>query len=292
MMLKRLKKIPLYLLKYLKVGNFKELRELYQQVEASIFFNALAARLDRRFFLANLKEFGPQEINTYLDLLPYRQARLEEDLFEWHIQGKRLVASVTQFLGLREEYLKNVFDSHYHYDWQGKCVLDVGGFVGDSALYFLEKQAAQVVVYEPLPKNIKALTYNLKYYQTQVKIHQKAITKKEGWITLSSREPIGSLGFGMQEGEYKIDCEGITFEKILLSHSFDVAKIDCEGAEKYLSDVDEKLIRSIPYWIVETHHQDIYQSIVESFTKKGFRKKIEFNLLKDVVDLIHFEKIS
>lgn len=289
-MLKRLKKVPPYLLKYLKKGNLKELKELYQRVDPSIFLNALAARLDRRLFLTHLKGIGQYDINFYLDLIKYRSKHVEDDFYQWKVSKKCLYANFMQFIGLYEEYLKGVFHSHYAFPWWGKRVLDVGGFVGDSALYFLENGAKHVVIYEPLAKNIKALTYNLKSYQSQVEVYQKAVAQKEGRFILASSEPVGSLGFGIEEGKHQIECEGITFTTLLSQHPFDVVKIDCEGAEKYLSDVNENLIKSIPYWIIETHHPRIYISINQLFTHYGFKKNQDFTLSPSV-NLLHFERV-
>jgi FkbM family methyltransferase len=288
-MYKRLKKVPPYLLKLIKTGKLREVKELYQRVDSSIFLNALAARLDRRPFLAYLKDFGPQEINTYLDLLPYRRQHVEEYLFFWEINKRRFLATPMQFWGLHKEYLQGVFHSHYAFPWQEKRVLDIGGFIGDSALYFLENGAKKVTIYEPLVKNIKALKFNLEAYPNQVEVHQKAIAEKTGRVRLASKEPIGSLGFGMEEGSYQIDCEGVTFTQLLSSHAFDIAKIDCEGAERFLSDVKDTLIKSIPYWIIETHSPSIYQSINQAFIQHGFKKLRDFALSPDV-NLLHFER--
>lgn len=216
-----------------------------------------------------------------------KQKRISKNLFLWNYQNQWIYATDLQFMGAYGEYLTGKFDEYYDYDWKGKKVLDIGGFIGDSALFFFEKGADQVIIYEPLQGNLEALNYNLKAYKTQCEIYAQAIAQKDGQTTLSSETPEGDAGFGIKMGKYQMECEGISIPTLLKKHSVDVIKMDCEGGERFLAEVSPSDLQSVPYWIIETHHQTIYQSVVNSFLKNGFKKTKDIEILPHI-HLLHF----
>ncbi len=286
-MAQRWKKIIPYVVKFIKYGSLREMMRLARQVNRPYFLSALAARLDKRPCAAEFKNGGIHEINFYLDSFKHRKKHMENGIYLWEVNHRQIHANLIQFEGLKEEYLKGEFYSYYDYDWQGKIVLDIGGFVGDTALYFLEKGAKKVVIYEPLLENIKALHYNLRLCWDKIDLHQKAIAEKDGLLTLTSLTPIGSPGFGMIEGKHSVRCHGIALTTLLASHAVDVVKMDCEGGEKHLCEVDHSLIRAVPYWIVETHSPDIYKNVTQKFKNCQFIKLKDLSLTP-MVNLIHF----
>ena len=53
----------------------------------------------------------------------------------------------------------------------------------------------------------------------------------------------------------------------VLKGSFDIAKFDCEGCEKYLAEVDEL---KIPRWIIEVHSLKTLKNLVKHFSDRGY----------------------
>lgn len=289
-MLSKLKKVPKYALKLMNPYLLMELIEILKIVKPSLVLMALRSRLTGNSFLIKIKNLDiPNELNFYLDSLKnHRGKHVTEDFYFWHFNDKKMCANYIQFLHLYFEYFQNFCQTHYHYDWNQKRVLDVGGFVGDSALFFLENHASEVYIYEPIPQNLKALKYNLKNLKNRVFIHEKAVSNQDGQLTLSSKTPQGCADFCLEPGNYSFQCEGISFKSVLLKHQIDVAKIDCEGSEKYLCDLDDNLIKTVPYWIIETHDLTIYQNILNKFATCGFKKVKDFSITPKI-NLLHFQ---
>lgn len=283
----KLKKIPGHFFKWLRKGMLKDLLYISQYIERQDRGRAVIARLADYQIEFNIKKVGAYNINTFLDLMKFRKKKVNRNQYLWDYKGKKLQASELQFIGAYSEYLSGAFDAQYSYNWKNKKVLDIGGFIGDSALYFFEQGAKQVIIYEPIEENVEALNYNLRDYELQIEVYQEAVAQADGPVTLSSQEPLGSLGFGCAEGTYNMTCKGTSLRSILKRHAVDVVKIDCEGGERYLADLSSAEIAAIPYWIVETHHADIYRSVVHHFQKLGFHKLKDLTL-SPCVNLLHF----
>jgi FkbM family methyltransferase len=274
----------------LKKGSAKEVFQIIKNVQTRHLLVALAARVDNRVSHVSLKhDAEPVEINHYIEFLKYRGNHILDDIYEWQIEGEKLFGNYRQMIGMENEYLTGIFKEIYQYQWKGKTILDIGGFVGDTALYFLKNGAKNVIVYEPLKKNIQALHLNLSAYQGKFEAHQKALAKHNGVFIISSNEPEGGLGFGSSEGSYKIHCEGIKIQDMLRKHpGVDAIKVDCEGAEIHLLELTKSQLQAIPYWIVETHSTDLYNKILRHFHDCGFKKTFDRHL-SDTVSLLHFE---
>jgi len=291
-LIEKIKKAPFFAYKFLTNFRLKELFLIYNEVKRSDFLLSVYARTHKVPREVTVVALGKKEINNFLDVVSYRDKCVQGDIYLWKYNDKQYYATYNQFCGLLSEYLNNEFDRIYSNDWENKVVIDVGGFVGDSALHFFKNGAKEVIIYEPLNINVKALKFNLEKYRNKFSVYEKALADQEGWITLSSFAPEGDLGFGCSKGEYEVRCPSTTFLNIIKNKlNVDVIKIDCEGAEEFLLDVANNYIQSIPYWIVETHRKDIYEKIQVKFNQCGFEKRKEFALNPDV-DLLHFEFVQ
>jgi FkbM family methyltransferase len=304
-MLIKLKKIPSYFRNLIKKIldedgiRLKDVIHILKYVEYKQIIHCLHYRAFKQDFVFNVRNhskynsldqlnkcFG-RNIKPFLNLLRYRKKILANGLCQWSYKNRSFYANYIQMCGLLDEYLSGAFDQHYACNWRGKNVLDIGGFIGDSALYFLENGANKVVIYEPLELNVKALFLNLDPYKHQIEVYQEAISHQKGPFMISSNEDVGSLGFGMVDGHYQVECEGVTFQQLFQKHAVDVVKIDCEGGEKHLVDVPNCILSNIPYWIIETHSPEIYQIIHSKFKECGFIKLKEIQLNPSVT-LMHF----
>jgi FkbM family methyltransferase len=225
----------------------------------------------------------------FLKQLDYRRKCIcpKTHLYEWELEGHLWRISYEQFFGFHE-YLDGFFDANYAYDWENKKVLDVGGFIGDSAFFFLKNGAAKVMIFEPVEENADALDFNLKQFKDQIEIHRQALADKDGWITMTSCFEKGNSCFGISPGAFFLSCPCISFSRVLENTVFDVAKIDCEGGERHLIGLESSLLRKVPYWIIETHTTDIYSNLVQKFCKAGFSKVSEIEVAPSV-HLIHFQ---
>lgn len=179
-----------------------------------------------------------------LGFLHCRQKWVEEDLYLWKIAGKVWMGSLEQIHGLYP-LLTGAFTETYGCEYTGKTVLDIGGFIGDSARFALGQGAKEVIVYEPLPKNLQCLAYNLKPYASKVIIEGIAVGTYDG--TFIER-----------------------FETLLTRQQADIAKVNCEGAERHLLKVPHALLRKIPYWMIKTQ---LRAEMDAHFTAAGFESQ-------------------
>ncbi len=226
----------------------------------------------------------------FLNILPFRLSRLpgQEGFFFWKLQNRLWVANYEQIYGL-SEYVNGEIHKMYSASYENRIVLDIGGFIGDTARFFIEEGAKKVIIFEPVGKNIQALSINLKDHDDSVEIHQKALSHSDKEEYLFSCSPEGSSNFGVEKGTHKMICQGIKIETILAKNQIDIAKVDCEGGEKYLLDADNKTLQKVNYWIIETHDMEIYKNIIHKFCKCGFVKLKQFYVAPGVY-VIHFSK--
>jgi FkbM family methyltransferase len=118
---------------------------------------------------------------------------------------------------------------------EGEQVVDVGGFMGDTALYFLSRGAKFVNIYEPGESGdyigINMLLNGIK--QEQYNLHLTAVTGENGEIYINSNWNCGSTPFLRNnppaEGEGRIIVKTVTLADIAVQDA--ILKFDTEGSE-------------------------------------------------------------
>ncbi len=284
----KIKKIPKYFFALLTEVPLKDLYLIFKYVKCKHLLRALAGRAKKRPAGIELRDPSFHEILFLSEVRGYRKELVDEDLYRWEVHGKNYYATHIQFEELFLEYLAGIFTDIYAFDWTQKTVLDIGGFIGDSALYFLANGAKHCVICEPLPENVKALHHNLQHHVEKITIIQKALALEEGLVTLYSNCPQGSAEFGRMKGNHQVKCEGTTILTLLQRDRFDVVKLDCEGAEECLLPIAEEVLRSVPYWIIETHGSEIHQNILNKFERSRFEKTRDA-VITPTVHVLHFQ---
>ena len=183
------------------------------------------------------------------------------------------------------------FKVYYGADYKDKTVLDIGGYIGDTALFFLEKGADHVTIYEPIETNRKLIRMNVK--GKNYTIHPGFVSDIDGERQVDSDFEPGSTGFGQKDnGKYPYVCAYIDINKVL-EPNYDIVKMDCEGCEYSLLSVPDEDIQKIPYWIIEFHdiilRKQAYDLLLEKFESNNF-KIVKTIPLNQKVILIHFSK--
>ena len=119
-------------------------------------------------------------------------------------------------------------DLETHWGWldvKGKVVLDVGADYGSTADFFLSRGAAGVIAVEGDPRSfrrLKAFTERA----PNVKAVQKRVASVADW------------------------------RELLTSYTAHVVKVDCEGGEGFLLDLDDHLFSKPEAWAVELHTRE------------------------------------
>ena len=102
-----------------------------------------------------------------------------------------------------------------------------------------------------------------------------AIGKKTGTMVMNvDPNTIQKSGFGLIEGNYKIEVKSITFNEILKKYRIDISKVDCEGCEINLIYSNKNLIKKIKEWIIEAHSNKIKSELIQFYSKLGYKYKI------------------
>ena len=72
--------------------------------------------------------------------------RLDDQLFAVKSKGVSFIGPVESLMAYFLECLRGFYDC----DYKGKTVLDIGGFCGETAVFFASQGAKKVVIYEPV----------------------------------------------------------------------------------------------------------------------------------------------
>jgi len=246
-------------------SQFRTLRDSYHLMKN----RAIEQLEDDRFKMTsdNLEYKGTLlTIATICELFEkYEVEQLGEDLFKlWN--GRFTFTGTAGILYSVWELETGIYEC----DCLGKTVLDVGGFQGESAVFFSAMGAKKIIVYEPVPAHHEFIRQNLSANKVDAEVHMEGVAEKDGTQTVRFGET--SLGFGvLDRGENELEIKIKDISKVIKESGANVAKFDCEGAEESLLSVPKEVLQSIDLYIVEVHTPAIRSAIIEKFTESGFK---------------------
>ncbi len=148
-------------------------------------------------------------------------------------------------------------DLHDHEDWifkhlsvpTGGVYVDVGGYVGSTAIHIAFECKATVIVVEPVPAHQEMIRRNAKLNRIELKL-----------VSCAAGDVAGTI-----EMDHVATCSHPTFESIQVAvrtlddicrdlHRIDVIKVDTEGAEcDVIAGAKETIRRLKPKLIIEVH---------------------------------------
>jgi FkbM family methyltransferase len=139
---------------------------------------------------------------------------------------------------LMEVFLENSYVQGLSLPGQ-PVVVDIGGYIGDFALYAAKILGAQkVVVCEPSPRNWKLLTKNVanNHYEDRIEMVNKAVGDGQPLllnVDAPDRAQARVSAYGPETEARKL-VPGTTLADVVKDHGLgviDLLKIDCEGGE-------------------------------------------------------------
>jgi FkbM family methyltransferase len=183
------------------------------------------------------------------------------------------VSSLDVLITLTEIFEEKCYD---FFDVKNKTVLDVGGFVGDSAIFFASKGAKKIVVYEANPSmaNIAEQNIELNNLADKIQVRKSAVAKTCGFQSFYFKQdhPNMSSLSSKAKNMTKLKVPAVSLPSIIdeLGH-VDVMKMDCEGAEHELlkSSYKEGVLNKVDKIIMEVHGP--LQPIAEILQKTNFK---------------------
>ncbi len=200
------------------------------------------------------------------------------------------------------------FGNYEGIDVNGKVVIDVGAFVGDTAIYFLLKGAKKVIAIEPLPANYEELLYNIHLNNMEGRIIpiNAMVSNRHMIVEVPTNVPIDIRGGSINEfkrhgaGDY-VNIESITLSDVINKFKVNpanaVLKLDCEGCEYDIILNDYEHVKLFKEVIFEYHAYVTNRSVTELISainkdfscqlmNKEFYKKYFNNYTKDQLGLM------
>ncbi len=163
-------------------------------------------------------------------------------------------------------------------------VLDIGAHVGTEALFISSKvPQAKIFSFEPDPENLELLQKNIQLnnLQENVVMYDKAVGKAGGKLELFVNPTNSSMNNVYTQNKKRGMENSITVETVSLAQvlemtqvkRFDMAKIDCEGAEyDILLNASDETLAALPHMAIEWHTYDNHQpeELVEFLESKKY----------------------
>jgi len=204
----------------------------------------------------------------------------------------KITTDAYQLVGCRVliDVVTEMESGFYGYDYQGKVVLDVGGFEGESAVFFWSRGAKKVVVYEPVLEHHPVLCENVRLNKVNAVVHSEGIGDGDGERVVAYDKIDLDFGLGV-EGQNRLNIKLKDVVKVIVESGADVAKFDCEGAEMSLLKVPKETLRTLEYVMVEFHSPQIRQQLIEKFLSSGFVVSRDIDRAnKDGISVVHFKR--
>ena len=185
---------------------------------------------------------------------------------------------------IKEEVLSNTLsqilriffiDEYKHLNVKNKDVIDVGAFIGDTAIYFSLKGARIVHAFEPYPYTYKMAKENVEINGLKnILLYNEAIGGYNGYVIIDPKY-INYTGDSLKtfsEGlEIKIRSLNSFVSQLRLNNA--VLKLDCEGCEyEAILNSNNKTLETFSEIIIEYHYG--YYKLMKKLRSSGFEVKI------------------
>ncbi len=195
-------------------------------------------------------------------------------IFDFSKRGPSILGNIIEVFsqGVYEPFLKD-------FDFNKRAVVDIGGALGDTAIYFALKGAKIVYAFEPTPnfydlacKNVR--TNNL---EDKCKIINAAVGKEKRDDNLEDQTFKDMFISDPETKEYDNNGKKVpmtTLQEIVKNFNLSDAflKLDCEGYEyDIILSAPKDVIRKFEYIIMEYHYG--FESLKKKLEENGFLVK-------------------
>jgi FkbM family methyltransferase len=162
---------------------------------------------------------------------------------------------------------------------QNKTVVDIGGNIGDSAIYFALIGASKIICVEPFPKNYELAQKNIKLnnYSNIITAILAGCSHNRRTINIDPSYNSGILGT-LKNFDVGIKVPLLTLEDILNDYHLQsdgsiILKMDCEGCEyETLLSADDTTLQKFSHMMIEYHYG--YKNLKEKLEMVGFKVSV------------------
>ena len=163
---------------------------------------------------------------------------------------------------------------------KNKIVLDIGGSIGDSAIFFAINNAKKIIYVEPYPVNFELAKKNVSenHLEEKIELNLGACAGKSGILKIDPNTQ-SSMRTPLEENESSFSIPLFTIESLVEKYDTQdiVLKMDCEGCEyESILNTSSSSLQKFSEIIIEFHN---------GF--KNLKKKLEqanFSITKIVYD--------
>ena len=152
----------------------------------------------------------------------YTIRKLKNNLFNTESAKIRMITPLDSLIVFFTE------SEMYECDCTNKTVLDVGGYCGETAVFFWSRGAMKIIVYEPVLAHHDFIKKNVRLSGIKAELHEEGIGKDDGTIAINydyANQKFGLLSEGKSQSEIRI--RNVT--DAIIESKADIAKFDCEG---------------------------------------------------------------
>lgn len=214
--------------------------------------------------------------------LDYIVCQLDDDLYSVESERVKMIGPLSAL----KVYFGDCASGVYNCDCRNKVVLDVGGFCGETAVFFSSLGAKRVIIYEPVVAHHDLIKRNMMLNAIEAELHEEGIGEKEGIRTIHYESADVSLGI-LSKGKNQLKMRVRNVTDVIKESRADIGKFDCEGAEKSLISVPKEILRKIDLYIIEAHGSEIRRAMIEKFSNAGFRLIRSYG---NDFQVLHFKK--
>jgi FkbM family methyltransferase len=266
-----------------------------QNENAGFTFQASSLVAAPALFELALSLYSDDWIVEQTDVMTYHFRKIDLDCFVQKLNNKLFTVKFKQFeiVGPYESLSLFFFEcvnGTYGWNFDGKIVLDVGAFCGETAVFFWSQGAKKIIIYEPVLEHQELVQKNMIRNNINAEIHTEGIGEKDGIATIRYDSAGVSFGLAQNKGGKQLEVKIRSAARVIESSGADIGKFDCEGAEISLLKLPESILRKIEFYIIETHSLQIRNAIVDKFVRSGFKQARPPREYSRDLSMLFFEK--
>ncbi len=184
-----------------------------------------------------------------------------------------------------ETYVDKLYDG----DYRGMSIVDIGGYIGETAIFFAQKGAKRVFCVEPAPDNLVLLNQNVSQSSLgdRIVVIEAAVLSRDGKVSFYTDQSHYPSFHVAQFHEFMrrylsegavTNVKAMSFDKLLAYtglEEVDLVKLDCEGAEyDILLNTPDSVLRQVCRYIIEYHNGP--DSLMKRLESLGYKVKDKF----------------